>query len=225
MGDDLTFEQILAMLQGKYAGRAEEGGVMNGVGARGLDTPAERDAGLMNLATNYKNANATQSDYDAKMSYIDEDPSLPSTLGGLDRMKALQLRADAAGFDTPAQRNAFMTDPTANTTNLGMANPVLMPGRTPTIPEGVPTGMHRMPDGTMMSDSDMNYAGSGEPNMDAPVVDRQLFNKQFSALDNQEKSRVEEIMANMTDQQKRDFALGLTGAPLGGFAVQNEGRY
>ena len=107
-------------------------------------------------------------------------------------------------------------------TNLGMADPVLMPGRTPTIPEGVATGMHRMPDGTLMSDSDMNYAGTGQPNMDAPVVDPQRFNKQFAALGNLEKSRVEEIMANMTEQQKIDFAAGLTGAPLSGFAVQNQ---
>jgi len=106
--------------------------------------------------------------------------------------------------------------------NLGMPEPVLMPGRTPTIPEGVATGMHRMPDGTMMSDSDMNYAGTGQPNMDAPVVDPQLFNKQFAALGNLEKSRVEEIMANMTEQQKIDFAAGLTGMPLSSFAVQNE---
>ena len=106
--------------------------------------------------------------------------------------------------------------------NLGMPEPVLMPGRTPTIPEGVATGMHQMPDGTMMSDSDMNYAGTGQPNMDAPVVDPQRFNKQFAALGNLEKSRVEEIMANMTEQQKIDFAAGLTGMPLSSFAVQNE---
>ena len=106
--------------------------------------------------------------------------------------------------------------------NLGMPEPVLMPGRTPTIPEGVATGMHRMPDGTMMSDSDMNYAGTGQPNMDAPVVDPNRFNEQFAALGNQEKSRVEEIMANMTEQQKIDFAAGLTGMPLSSFAVQNE---
>ena len=107
-------------------------------------------------------------------------------------------------------------------TNLGMADPVLMPGRTPTIPEGVPTGMHRMPDGTMMSDADMNYAGSGEPNMNAPVIDPNRFNANFANLDNAQKSRVEEIMANMTEQQKIDFAAGLTGAPLSGFAVQNQ---
>ena len=109
-----------------------------------------------------------------------------------------------------------------NTTNLGMPSPVLMPGRTPTIPEGVATGMHQMPDGTMMSDSDMNYAGSGETNMNAPAIDPQRFNKQFAALGNQEKSKVEEIMANMTEQQKIDFAAGLTGMPLSGFAVQNQ---
>ena len=108
------------------------------------------------------------------------------------------------------------------TTNLGMPDPVLMPGRTPTIPEGVPTGMHRMPDGTMMSDADMNYAGSGEPNMNAPVIDPNRFNANFANLDNAQKSRVEEIMANMTEQQKIDFAAGLTGAPLSGFAVQNQ---
>ena len=42
MGDDLTFQQILAMLEGKYS-QQKGGGVMSGVGSRGLDTPAERD--------------------------------------------------------------------------------------------------------------------------------------------------------------------------------------
>ena len=59
MGDDLTYEQLLAMLQGKYSESVAKGGVMNAVGAKGLDTPAERDAlafdsdnGVMDLATN-----------------------------------------------------------------------------------------------------------------------------------------------------------------------------
>ena len=132
---------------------------------------------------------------------------------------------DAFPSPEAIQRMRDMQGITANgqpVTNLGMADPVLMPGRTPTIPEGVATGMHRMPDGTMMSDSDMNYAGTGQPNMDAPIIDPQRFNKQFAALGNQEKSRVEEIMANMTEQQKIDFAAGLTGMPLSSFAVQNE---
>ena len=93
--------------------------------------------------------------------------------------------------------------------NLGMPEPVLMPGRTPTIPEGIPTGLG-------------NFAGTGQPNMDAPVVDPQLFNKQFAALGNEEKSKVEEIMANMTEQQKIDFAAGLTDMPLSGYGIQNE---
>ena len=62
MDDVLTYEQLLAMLQGKYADSVGEGGVMSGVGARGLDTPAERDFltgfdsdnGVMSLATDYK---------------------------------------------------------------------------------------------------------------------------------------------------------------------------
>ena len=81
------------MLKGQYAGM-DRSGVMDGsVGSRGVDTPAKReelafnsDNGVMDLATNYKNTNATQADYDTKMSYIDSAPAL----GGLDKMRALQ---------------------------------------------------------------------------------------------------------------------------------------
>ena len=125
--------------------------------------------------------------------------------------------------NTASEREALLAGFAPVASNLGLANdPVTMPGRTPNIPDVVPTGMHRMPDGTMMSDADMNYAGTGQPNMDAPVIDRQKFNTQFAALSEQEKRNVEEIMANMNDLEKANFAAGLTGMPLSSFAVQDE---
>jgi hypothetical protein len=111
--------------------------------------------------------------------------------------------------NTAAEREALLAGFAPVASNLGLTNdPVFMPGRTPTIPDVVPTGM--------------DYAGSGQPNMNAPVIDRQQFNKQFAALSEQEKRNVEEIMANMDDLEKANFAAGLTGAPLSGFAVQDE---
>ena len=138
--------------------------------------------------------------------YGQEDPL--NTIGN--------LGIGARGLDTPAEREFL-----ANTMNR---DPVLMPGRTPTIPDVVPAGMHRMPDGSLMNDSDMNYAGTGEMSPNPTVVDRNAFNRQFAALTNEEKSRVEMMMSQMNDQQKADFAAGLTGAPLNGYAVQDE-RY
>jgi len=111
---DLTYQQILEMLKGQYAGM-DRSGVMDGsVGSRGVDTPAKReelafdsDNGVMDLATNYKNTNATQADYDTKMSYIDSAPAL----GGLDKMRALQnIDSSNLGFDTPAAREGAIAE-------------------------------------------------------------------------------------------------------------------
>jgi hypothetical protein len=191
---DLTYQQILEMLKGQYAGM-DRSGVMDGsVGSRGFDTPAKReelafdsDNGVMDLATNYKNTNATQADYDTKMSYIDSAPAL----GGLDKMRALQnidssnlgLGVGFRGFDTPAAREGAI----AETEFL-----------------------------------ENSFAGTGMPNLDAGVVDPEKFNNQYNNLTIREKSNVDEIMANMTEDEKRTFALGITGAPLSGFQVQDE---
>jgi len=154
-----------------------------------------------------------------------EDTFLNSVMGGggagaKDELAHLKIK-DTDINNSSTERDALLSGFAPETSNLGLGS-TLMPGRTPTIPNVVPTGMHSMPDGTMMSDADMNYAGTGEPNMNAPVIDRQQFNKQFAALSEQEKRNVEEIMANMDDLEKANFAAGLTGAPLSGFAVQDE---
>tara|TARA_B110000211_G_scaffold40512_1_gene41872 strand:+ start:2861 stop:3481 length:621 start_codon:yes stop_codon:yes gene_type:complete len=197
---DLTYQQILEMLKGQYAGM-DRSGVMDGsVGSRGFDTPAKReelafdsDNGVMDLATNYKNTNATQADYDTKMSYIDSAPAL----GGLDKMRALQnidssnlgflsdseLGAGDRGFDTPAAREGAIAE---------------------------------------LEFLENSFAGTGMPNLDAGVVDPEKFNNQYNNLTIREKSNVDEIMANMTEDEKRTFALGITGAPLSGFQVQDE---
>ena len=214
----MTFEDIIAEMMGG-AGVALGGdvkGVMEGITSQMkeanklptkgattgvMSTPLPKPIDVMRGEDTF--------DYDFE---VDGDTEGYTFSGDSLTPEAIQNMRDMQGITADGQA----------VSNLGMPEPVLMPGRTPTIPEGVPTGMHQMPDGTMMSDSDMNYAGSGEPNMNAPVIDPNRFNKQFAALGNEEKSKVEEIMANMTEQQKIDFAAGLTGMPLGGFAVQDE---
>lgn len=215
----MTFEDIIAEIMGGASlGFADEAkGVMDGITAKMKDvnTPTKTTKGVMETPTPLPKPINVMRGEDT----FDYDFEVDGNTEGY------TFTGDAPLTPEAIQRMRDMQGITANgqpVTNLGMADPVLMPGRTPTIPEGVATGMHRMPDGTLMSDSDMNYAGTGQPNMDAPVVDPQRFNKQFAALGNLEKSRVEEIMANMTEQQKIDFAAGLTGAPLSGFAVQNQ---
>jgi hypothetical protein len=218
----MTFEDIIAeMLGGASLGFGDEAkGVMEGITSK---------MKAVNKAGDTQGVMATPATTPTKL------PQPINVMRGEDTFdydfevdgntESNTFTGDAFPSPEAIQRMRDMQGITANgqpVTNLGMADPVLMPGRTPTIPEGVATGMHRMPDGTMMSDSDMNYAGTGQPNMDAPVVDPNRFNEQFAALGNQEKSRVEEIMANMTEQQKIDFAAGLTGMPLSSFAVQNE---
>lgn len=70
-----------------------------------------------------------------------------------------------------------------------------------------------------------NFAGTGEANMD---VDRQSFNTNFANLTPEQKAQVTEMMAGMTPEQKKAFALGMTGKKgagrLGGYEVENYNR-
>jgi hypothetical protein len=215
----MTFEDIIAEMLGGASfgfGQNEAKGVMEGITSK---------MKAVNKADDTQGVMATPTKLPQPIDVMRGEDTFDYTFDVDGNTESNTFTGDAFPSPEAIQRMRDMQGITADgqpVTNLGMADPVLMPGRTPTIPEGVATGMHRMPDGTMMSDSDMNYAGTGQPNMDAPVVDPQRFNKQFAALGNQEKSRVEEIMANMTEQQKIDFAAGLTGMPLNSFAVQNE---
>jgi hypothetical protein len=70
-----------------------------------------------------------------------------------------------------------------------------------------------------------SFAGTGEANMD---VDRASFNTNFENLTPEQKARVTEMMAGMTPEQKKAFALGMTGKEgagrLGGYEVENYNR-
>ena len=70
-----------------------------------------------------------------------------------------------------------------------------------------------------------SFAGTGEANMD---VDRASFNTNFQNLTPEQKQRVTEMMAGMTPEQKKAFALGMTGKEgagrLGGYEVENYNR-
>ena len=205
----MTFEDIIAeMLGGASFGFGDEAkGVMEGITSK---------MKAVNKADNTQGVMATPATTPTKLpqpiDVMRGEDTFDYTFDVDGNTESNTFTGDAFPSPEAIQRMRDMQGITADgqpVTNLGIADPVLMPGRTPTIPEGIPTGLG-------------NFAGTGQPNMDAPVVDPQRFNKQFAALGNEEKSKVEEIMANMTEQQKIDFAAGLTGAPLSGFAVQNE---
>jgi|TARA_B110000046_G_scaffold14467_1_gene13994 hypothetical protein len=70
-----------------------------------------------------------------------------------------------------------------------------------------------------------SFAGTGEANMD---VDRASFNTNFANLTPEEQANVTQLMANMTPEQKKAFALGMTGKEgagrLGGYEVNNQNR-
>ena len=207
MGDDLTYEQLLAMLQGKYSESVAKGGVMNAVGAKGLDTPAERDFltggdsdnGVMDVATNFKNDNVTK-DY----TFDVDGQTQGYTFGGDAPLseEAIQNMRNIQGITADGQMMP-------NTTNLGLGAEIGAAAETNFL------------ENTMGN----NFAGTGEANMD---VDRQSFNTNFANLDDAQKARVTEMMAGMTPEQKKAFALGMTGKEgagrLGGYEVENYNR-
>ena len=207
MGDDLTYEQLLAMLQGKYSESVAKGGVMNAVGAKGLDTPAERDFltggdsdnGVMDVATNFKNDNVTK-DY----TFDVDGQTQGYTFGGDAPLseEAIQNMRNIQGITADGQMMP-------NTTNLGLGAEIGAAAETNFL------------ENTMGN----NFAGTGEANMD---VDRQSFNTNFANLDDAQKARVTEMMAGMTPEQKKAFALGMTGKEgagrLGGYEVENYDR-
>jgi len=205
----MTFEDIIAeMLGGASLGFGDEAkGVMEGITSK---------MKAVNKADDTQGVMATPATTPTKLpqpiDVMRGEDTFDYTFDVDGNTESNTFTGDAFPSPEAIQRMRDMQGITADgqpVTNLGMADPVLMPGRTPTIPEGVPTGQE-------------NFAGTGQPNMDAPVIDPQRFNKQFAALGNEEKSKVEEIMANMTEQQKIDFAAGLTDMPLSGYGIQNE---
>ena len=155
MGDNLTYEQLLAMLQGKYS---------ESVATFGGDAPLSEEA-----IQNMRNIQGITAD----------GQMLPDT-------NNLGLGAGVRGFDTPAAREGAIAE-----TNF----------------------------------LENSFAGTGEANMD---VDRASFNTNFENLTPEQKARVTEMMANMTPDQKRAFALGMTGkegaAKLTGYEVNNQNR-
>ena len=207
MGDDLTYEQLLEMLQGKYSESVAKGGVMNAVGAKGLDTPAERDFltggdsdnGVMDVATNFKNDNVTK-DY----TFDVDGQTQGYTFGGDAPLseEAIQNMRNIQGITADGQMMP-------NTTNLGLGAEIGAAAETNFL------------ENTMGN----NFAGTGEANMD---VDRQSFNTNFANLDDAQKARVTEMMAGMTPEQKKAFALGMTGKKgagrLSGYEVENYNR-
>ena len=218
MRDDLTFDQILEMLKGKYAGSVGEG-VMDNVGAKGLDTPAERDVlakefgsektdrGLIDAVINYKNTGGSR-DYDFDVDGNTEGYTFTgdAPLSG----EAIQNMRNIQGITPDGGMNP-------NLNNLGMGGGFDRGFETPAAREGA------IAETEFLKNS---FAGTGE--VMGGGVDRASFNANFASLTPEQKARVTEMMAGMTPAQKKAFALGMTGkegqSKLNGYEVSNQNR-
>ena len=225
MASELDIQGIMNMLSQFGSSEDEENpystGVMDsfikklGIGENAeLDNPAERDflkkimeAEGMNTTAEEKAGLVTgspipQTNYmDSKDYEFDVDGNTQGyTFTGDAPLtpEAIQRMRDIQGITADGQM-------LPNTTNLGLGE-----------------GIGAAAETNFLKNS---FAGTGEANMD---VDRQTFNTNFQNLTPEQKARVTEMMAGMTPEQKKAFALGMTGKEgagrLGGYEVENYNR-
>ena len=228
MASELEIDGLLDILsrmkrdgQGSGINDADSSGVMNkliktlGIGENAeLDNPAERDflkkimeAEGMNTTAEEKAGLVTgspipQTNYmDSKDYEFDVDGNTQGyTFTGDAPLtpEAIQRMRDIQGITADGQI-------LPNTTNLGLGAEIGAAAETNFL--------------------ENSFAGTGEANMD---VDRASFNTNFQNLTPEQKQRVTEMMAGMTPEQKKAFALGMTGKEgagrLGGYEVENYDR-
>tara|TARA_R110000737_G_scaffold304403_1_gene311714 strand:- start:121 stop:822 length:702 start_codon:yes stop_codon:yes gene_type:complete len=228
MASELEIDGLLDILsrmkrdgQGSGINDADSSGVMNkliktlGIGENAeLDNPAERDflkkimeAEGMNTTAEEKAGLVTgspipQTNYmDSKDYEFDVDGNTQGyTFTGDAPLtpEAIQRMRDIQGITADGQI-------LPNTTNLGLGAEIGAAAETNFL--------------------ENSFAGTGEANMD---VDRASFNTNFQNLTPEQKQRVTEMMAGMTPEQKKAFALGMTGKEgagrLGGYEVENYNR-
>ena len=228
MASELEIDGLLDILsrmkrdgQGSGINDADSSGVMNkliktlGIGENAeLDNPAERDflkkimeAEGMNTTAEEKAGLVTgspipQTNYmDSKDYEFDVDGNTQGyTFTGDAPLtpEAIQRMRDIQGITANGQM-------LPNTTNLGLGAEIGAAAETNFL--------------------ENSFAGTGEANMD---VDRASFNTNFQNLTPEQKQRVTEMMAGMTPEQKKAFALGMTGKEgagrLGGYEVENYNR-
>ena len=228
MASELEIDGLLDILsrmkrdgQGAGINDADSSGVMNkliktlGIGENAeLDNPAERDflkkimeAEGMNTTAEEKAGLVTgspipQTNYmDSKDYEFDVDGNTQGyTFTGDAPLtpEAIQRMRDIQGITADGQI-------LPNTTNLGLGAEIGAAAETNFL--------------------ENSFAGTGEANMD---VDRASFNTNFQNLTPEQKQRVTEMMAGMTPEQKKAFALGMTGKEgagrLGGYEVENYNR-
>mgnify|MGYP003637856345 FL=1 len=228
MASELEIDGLLDILsrmkrdgQGSGINDADSSGVMNkliktlGIGENAeLDNPAERDflkkimeAEGMNTTAEEKAGLVTgspipQTNYmDSKDYEFDVDGNTQGyTFTGDAPLtpEAIQRMRDIQGITADGQM-------LPNTTNLGLGAEIGAAAETNFL--------------------ENSFAGTGEANMD---VDRASFNTNFQNLTPEQKQRVTEMMAGMTPEQKKAFALGMTGKEgagrLGGYEVENYNR-
>ena len=228
MASELEIDGLLNILsrmkrdgQGSGINDADSSGVMNkliktlGIGENAeLDNPAERDflkkimeAEGMNTTAEEKAGLVTgspipQTNYmDSKDYEFDVDGNTQGyTFTGDAPLtpEAIQRMRDIQGITADGQM-------LPNTTNLGIGADIGAAAET-----------------NFLRDS---FAGTGEVNMD---VDRASFNTNFANLTPEQQANVTQLMANMTPDQKKAFALGMTGKEgagrLGGYEVSEQYR-
>ena len=228
MASELEIDGLLDILsrmkrdgQGSGINDADSSGVMNkliktlGIGENAeLDNPAERDflkkimeAEGMNTTAEEKAGLVTgspipQTNYmDSKDYEFDVDGNTQGyTFTGDAPLtpEAIQRMRDIQGITADGQM-------LPNTTSLGIGADIGAAAETNFL--------------------ENSFAGTGEANMD---VDRASFNTNFQNLTPEQKQRVTEMMAGMTPEQKKAFALGMTGKEgagrLGGYEVENYNR-
>ena len=223
MASELEIDGLLDILsrmkrdgQGSGINDADSSGVMNkliktlGIGENAeLDNPAERDflkkimeAEGMNTTAEEKAGLVTGSPI-PQTNYMDSKDYEFDVDGNT---QGYTFTGDAPLTPEAIQRMRDIQGITAdgqmlpNTTNLGL---------------GAEVG----------AAAETNFAGTGEVNMD---VDRASFNTNFANLTPEQQANVTQLMANMTPDQKKAFALGMTGKEgagrLGGYEVGEQYR-
>lgn len=203
----MTFEDIIAeMMGGASLGFADEAkGVMDGITAKMKDvnTPTNTTKGVMETPTPLpKPINVMRSE-----DTYDYDFGVDGNTEGY------TFTGDAAPYSEAVAKMRAIQGITAdgqmlpNTTNLGLGSDIGAAEETNFL------------NNTFVGQND--FAGTGEANMD---VDRQSFNTNFANLTPEEKAKVTEMMAGMTDAQKKAFALGMTKGKVSGYELGEQYR-
>ena len=191
---------------------------------RGLDTPAERDAlqGVMGGTIVGNGLSA----FAEKMNWLQNNPNATS-----EQSMAFDGSIDTkAESDWMSKMNWLSENPEITEEQKKILGINVMRGGGDTIQNlGIGTGGLDTPaerdylQGAMQGQLGRGTMPTGQPNMGALGM-RAEFNRQMSALPPQEVQRVQQILAQLNDEQRKTFMQGVANGntPLGGYGVQDE---